>query len=300
MVTSGGSPPPEVNGPRSGNIAAVLANEVLACLTNFMAMPLRRTEQVGVLGHHLTTESARGARAEGEIGCAGTPRGKQFSRRRDKRPRSEGSLVAKAVKRPAQGGIRRGMATSADGAKSGFDDAPPRPPLSMLHYGPCDLPDAWLVASPTTHELDSGKGRMPAETKTTTRIDRSKTYLCRFSCGYETNWPAARGRHESARHDGHAPAHRTVRSISGTNGVKPAGNARTLPASTKRDRLLDQLREQYEAVLQALKKASLLVLAERDLRTREAEQIKADLRAIHEVLERNRQAREHRLNALIR
>jgi len=42
------------------------------------------------------------------------------------------------------------------------------------------------------------------------------------------------------------------------------------------------------------------VLAERDLRTRETEQIKADLRAIYEVLERNRQARQQRLNALIR
>jgi hypothetical protein len=141
---------------------------------------------------------------------------------------------------------------------------------------------------------------MPAETKTTTRIDRSKTYVCRFSCGYETNWPAARGRHESARHNGHAPAHLTVRSLSSKNGVKPTGKSRALPAPTKMDRLLDQLRAQYEGVPQALKKASLLVLVERDLRAREAEQIRADLRAIYEVLERNRQAREHRLNVLIR
>ncbi len=66
------------------------------------------------------------------------------------------------------------------------------------------------------------------------------------------------------------------------------------------DRLLDQLRQQHEEVLQALKKGSLLVLAARDLRTRETEQIKADLRAIYEVLERNRQARPQRLTALIR
>jgi hypothetical protein len=39
-------------------------------------------------------------------------------------------------------------------------------------------------------------------------------------------------------------------------------------------------------MLQALKKASLLVLAERDLRAREAEQIKGDLGAVYEVLER--------------
>jgi len=141
---------------------------------------------------------------------------------------------------------------------------------------------------------------MPAETVTKTRIDRSKTYLCRFSCGYETNWPAARGRHESARHNGHAPAHRAVRSISGKSDVKPAGRTRRLPAPAKMDRLLDELRKQHEEVLQALKKAGLLVLAERDLRTRETEQIKADLHAIYEVLERNRQARQHRLNALVR
>ncbi len=66
------------------------------------------------------------------------------------------------------------------------------------------------------------------------------------------------------------------------------------------DRLLDELRMQQGEVLQALKKATLLVLAERDLRARETEQIKADLSAIYEVLERNRQARQHRLNALIR
>jgi len=66
------------------------------------------------------------------------------------------------------------------------------------------------------------------------------------------------------------------------------------------DRLLDELRKQHDEMLQPLKKASLLVLADRDLRTREAEQIKADLGAIYEVLERNREARQRRLNALIR
>ena len=135
---------------------------------------------------------------------------------------------------------------------------------------------------------------MPADPVTETRIDRSKNYVCRFSCGFETNWPAALGRHESARHNGHAPVH-----PGGSNG-RPPGKSRQLPAAAKVDRLLDELRKQQEEVLQALRKASLLVLAERDLRARETEQIKADLSAIYEVLERNRQARQHRLNALIR
>jgi hypothetical protein len=64
--------------------------------------------------------------------------------------------------------------------------------------------------------------------------------------------------------------------------------------------LLDELRQQHDERLQALKKASLLVLAERDLRSREAAQIKGDLSAIYEVLEWNRQAQQHRVNALIR
>ena len=46
--------------------------------------------------------------------------------------------------------------------------------------------------------------------------------------------------------------------------------------------------------------AYLLVLADRDIRTRETEQIRTDLNAIYEVLERNRQARELRMSALIR
>ena len=59
------------------------------------------------------------------------------------------------------------------------------------------------------------------------------------------------------------------------------------------------MRTQHDAMLQSLKKAGLLVLAERDLRAREAEQIKADLSAIYEVLERNRRDREPRPAALI-
>jgi hypothetical protein len=141
---------------------------------------------------------------------------------------------------------------------------------------------------------------MPAESVTKTRIDRSKTYVCRFSCGFETNWPAARARHESARHNSRAPASTTLRPISGTKNGTPAGNPRQLAAPAKIDWPLDELRKQQEEVLQALKKTSLLVLADRDLRTREAEQIKADLGAIYEVLERNREARQRRLNALIR
>jgi hypothetical protein len=66
------------------------------------------------------------------------------------------------------------------------------------------------------------------------------------------------------------------------------------------DRLLDELRKQNDEMLQALKKASPLVLAERDLRSREAAQIKSDLSAIYEVLERNRRDREQRTAALIR
>jgi hypothetical protein len=66
------------------------------------------------------------------------------------------------------------------------------------------------------------------------------------------------------------------------------------------DRLIDELRQQHDEMLQALKKAGLLVFAERDLRAREAAQIKADLSAIHEVLERNRRDREPRLALLVR
>lgn len=141
---------------------------------------------------------------------------------------------------------------------------------------------------------------MQPESVTKTPIDRSKTYVCRFSCGFETNWPAARGRHESARHNGHAPAHATVRPVSGKRDGKLAGKARQLAAPAKMDRLLDELRKQHDEVLQALKKASLLVLAERDLRARETAQIKADLNAVYEMLERNRRDRQQRISVLIR
>jgi hypothetical protein len=66
------------------------------------------------------------------------------------------------------------------------------------------------------------------------------------------------------------------------------------------ERLLDELRTQHDELLQALKKASLLVLAERDLRAREAERIRADLNTVYEVLERSRKDREQRLAALVR
>jgi hypothetical protein len=42
------------------------------------------------------------------------------------------------------------------------------------------------------------------------------------------------------------------------------------------------------------------VLADRDVRAREAGQIRAELTAIHNVIERNQQGREERLSALIR
>jgi len=132
-----------------------------------------------------------------------------------------------------------------------------------------------------------------------TRIDRSKTYVCRFACGYETNWPAARGRHESARHNGHPPRPAAAPAARRTDGQPPA-KSRHLPPPAKVDRLLDELRKQHDELLQALKKTSLLVLADRDLRAREAEQVKADLGTIYEVLERNRRERQQRLSALIR
>jgi ABC-type transporter Mla subunit MlaD len=66
------------------------------------------------------------------------------------------------------------------------------------------------------------------------------------------------------------------------------------------DRLFEELRQHQEEMIQALRKASLLVLAERDLRAKEVEQIKSDLSAIYEVLERNRQDRQNRIGELIR
>ena len=141
---------------------------------------------------------------------------------------------------------------------------------------------------------------MPSNSGTQIAIDRSKTYLCRFSCGFETNWPAALGRHEAARHNGHGSLHATPPASPRKDSGRPAGKSRPVPASAKMDRLIDELRKQHEEILQTLKKASLLVLAERDLRTRETEQIRADLDTLYDVLERNRQARHQRLNALVR
>src|SRR5262245_66009112 len=91
---------------------------------------------------------------------------------------------------------------------------------------------------------------------TATRIDRSRTYVCRFSCGFETNWPAARGRHEAARHNGHGTALMTVPATSGKSNGKPSGRSRQLAAPAKLDRLLDELRKQHDEMLQALRKAS--------------------------------------------
>jgi hypothetical protein len=143
---------------------------------------------------------------------------------------------------------------------------------------------------------------MPTESATKTPIDRSKVYACRFGCGYETDWPAARGRHEAARHNGHAGASAGARALSAKaarerNGKPPK---KPLTTSARMDRLFEELRQHQEEMIQALRKASLLVLAERDLRAKEVEQIKSDLSAIYEVLERNRQDRQNRIGELIR
>jgi hypothetical protein len=66
------------------------------------------------------------------------------------------------------------------------------------------------------------------------------------------------------------------------------------------DRLLHALRQQHDEMLQALKKASLLVPAERDLPAPAAEQLRSDPRAIYEVLDRNRPNREQRTATVIR
>jgi hypothetical protein len=142
---------------------------------------------------------------------------------------------------------------------------------------------------------------MQTESVSKTPIDRSKTYACRFACGFETTWPAARGRHEAARHNGHAAAPAATRAVTGQRDGKPLKkSSRPLTTPARMERLLDELRQQQEEMLQALKKASLLVLAERDLRSREVEQIKSDLSAIYEVLERNKQDRLNRIGELIR
>jgi hypothetical protein len=142
---------------------------------------------------------------------------------------------------------------------------------------------------------------MQTESVAKTPIDRSKTYACRFACGFETTWPAARGRHEAARHNGHAPAPAAIRAVSSRQDGRPAKkSSKPLTTPAKMDRLLDELRQQQEEMLQALKKASLLVLAERDLRAKEVDQIKSDLSAIYDVLERNFQDRRNRIGELIR
>src|SRR5262249_44080263 len=162
----------------------------------------------------------------------------------------------------------RGPGSSTDGT------------LRFVSDTPCQ--EVAINRSPHESPTRLRERNMPTESVTKTSIDRSKTYVCRFSCGFETNWPAALGRHESARHNEHAPAHATVRSVSSSRNGKLAGKPRQLLAPAKMDRLLDELRKQHDEVLQALKKASLLVLAERDLRARESEQVKADLNAVYE------------------
>src|SRR5262245_14074011 len=91
---------------------------------------------------------------------------------------------------------------------------------------------------------------------TKTRIDRSKTYPCRFACGFETTWPAARGRHEAARHNGHASGAATARATDARTRTLSPKKAKPLGAPAKIERLLDELRKQQEEALQALKKAS--------------------------------------------
>src|SRR5262249_22846439 len=131
-------------------------------------------------------------------------------------------------------------------------------------------------------------------------IDRSKTYVCRAGCGFETTWPAALGRHESARHGSPSAKIAVIRREKSGNG--PRAQKRMAPGvpMDKFDRVLGEIRNQQEELLLALKKAYLLVLADRDERAREAGQIKTDLNAIYEVLERNRLDREQRIGALIR
>jgi hypothetical protein len=122
----------------------------------------------------------------------------------------------------------------------------------------------------------------------------------RYSCGFETIWPAARGRHESARHNGRAPARTTLRPISGTKNGTPAGNPRQLAAPAKIDRLLDELRKQQEEVLQALGRRASWCSRIATCALARPRRSKADLSAIYEVLERNRVAWERRLAALVR
>ena len=93
--------------------------------------------------------------------------------------------------------------------------------------------------------------------------------------------------------------------IRGRNGAN--GRPKRLPEKATRPvpmdkfaRLLDEVGKQQDELLEALKKAYLLVVADRDMRARETERIRTDLSAIYDVLERNRQAREQRIGALVR
>jgi hypothetical protein len=147
------------------------------------------------------------------------------------------------------------------------------------------------------------EGRTMEALPKTKGIDRSKTYVCRLGCGFETNWPAALGRHESARHGSHPPKIEVIEGKNERNATRKRLQAEAKPPAVpmdRFDRLLSEVRRQQDELLQALKKAYLLALADRDVRTREAERIRTDLNTIYEVLERNRQAREQRISALIR
>jgi hypothetical protein len=68
----------------------------------------------------------------------------------------------------------------------------------------------------------------------------------------------------------------------------------------KFDRLLSDIRGQQEELLLALKKTYQLARAECDERARESREVRADLTAVYEVLERNKRDREQRISALIR
>jgi hypothetical protein len=159
------------------------------------------------------------------------------------------------------------------------------PPSPIAHLGT----EAYVVTEDTTTDAIAK----------TNGIDRSRKYVCRAGCSFETTWPAALGRHESARHG--SPSAKIAERKSG-NAARTPLHKRPTPAvpMDKFDRLLNEVRKQQDELLQALKKAYLLVLADRDERVRETGQIKMDLNAIYDVLERNRQTREQRISALIR
>jgi hypothetical protein len=87
-----------------------------------------------------------------------------------------------------------------------------------------------------------------------------------------------------------------VRSIASRNG-KPAGKPRQLSA---RRRWTGYSTSWASSTTRCSRRSRRPVFAERDLRVREAAQIKGDLSAIYEVLERNRRDREPRLALLVR